>query len=83
MLETAQLAAVLLCLDLALLLPDWAAAGVSAVLTMCTANVCCSVVFVSCICAVLLLLFVLHTGHAGHCAAGCSADFFGPCAAAD
>jgi hypothetical protein len=32
MLDTAQLAAVLLSLDLALLLPDWAAAGVSAVL---------------------------------------------------
>jgi hypothetical protein len=32
MLDTAQLAAVLLSLDLALLLPDWAAAGASAIL---------------------------------------------------
>jgi hypothetical protein len=38
LLDTAQLAALLLSLDLALLLPDWAAAGVSVVLKICTPN---------------------------------------------
>jgi hypothetical protein len=56
MLDTAQLAAVLISLDLALLLTDWAAAGVSAVLMKYTPNtlatvaahLCCRLLLPSC-----------------------------------